>query len=95
MLDTVVRKLVEWRYERALRQFYLGNSVKVCERQLPDAVDAPTRASAGSSTCPATTTSTSTRRCPGNALTIGSQDPMIVFGLDAAASGSARASSAP
>jgi Zn-dependent protease with chaperone function len=36
MLDTVVRKLVEWRYERALRQFYLGNSVKVGERQLPD-----------------------------------------------------------
>ena len=35
MLDTVVRKLVEFRYERALRQFYLGNSVKVSERQLP------------------------------------------------------------
>jgi len=36
MLDTVVRKLIELRYERALRQFYLGNSVKVSERQLPD-----------------------------------------------------------
>ena len=36
MLDTVVRKLIEWRYERALRQFYLGNSVRVCEQQLPD-----------------------------------------------------------
>jgi Zn-dependent protease with chaperone function len=36
MLDTVVRKLIEWRYERALRQFYLGNSVKVGEQQLPD-----------------------------------------------------------
>jgi Zn-dependent protease with chaperone function len=36
MLDTVVRKLVEWRYERALRQFYLGNAVKVGEQQLPD-----------------------------------------------------------
>ena len=36
MLDTVVRKLVEFRYERALRQFYLGNSIKVGERQLPD-----------------------------------------------------------
>src|ERR1022692_1436005 len=35
MLDTVVRKLVEWRYERALRQFYLGNSIKVGEQQLP------------------------------------------------------------
>ena len=38
MLDTVVRKLIECRYERALRQFYLGNSVKVSERQLPGAV---------------------------------------------------------
>ncbi|MGH2916428.1 MAG: M48 family metallopeptidase [Solirubrobacteraceae bacterium] len=36
MLDTVVRKLIEFRYERALRQFYLGNSVKISERQLPD-----------------------------------------------------------
>jgi Zn-dependent protease with chaperone function len=36
MLDTVARKLVEWRYERALRQFYLGNSVKVGEHQLPE-----------------------------------------------------------
>src|SRR2546421_8472814 len=35
MLDPVVRKLIEWRYERALRQFYLGNSVKVGESQLP------------------------------------------------------------
>jgi Zn-dependent protease with chaperone function len=36
MLDTVVRKLIEWRFERALRQFYLGNSVKVGEQQLPE-----------------------------------------------------------
>jgi Zn-dependent protease with chaperone function len=36
MLDAVVRKLIEWRYERALRQFYMGNSVQVGERQLPD-----------------------------------------------------------
>ena len=36
MLDTVVRKLIEWQYERALRQLYLGNSLKVGEHQLPD-----------------------------------------------------------
>jgi Zn-dependent protease with chaperone function len=36
MLDSVIRKLIEWRYERALRQFYLGNSVKVSEHQLPE-----------------------------------------------------------
>src|SRR5258708_8126800 len=36
MLDTVVRKLIEWRFERARRQFFLGNSVKVGEAQLPE-----------------------------------------------------------
>jgi Zn-dependent protease with chaperone function len=36
MLDTVVRKLVEWGFERAMRQFYLGNSVKISEHQLPE-----------------------------------------------------------
>jgi Zn-dependent protease with chaperone function len=36
MLDTLVRKLIEWRYERALRQFYLGNSIKISEQQLPE-----------------------------------------------------------
>ncbi len=36
MLETVVRRLIEWRYERALRQFYLGNSVKVGEHQLSE-----------------------------------------------------------
>ena len=36
MLDTVVRKLIEWGYERALRQMYLGNSIRVGEQQLPE-----------------------------------------------------------
>ena len=36
MLDTVVRKLIEWGYERALRQAYLANSVRIGENQLPD-----------------------------------------------------------
>jgi Zn-dependent protease with chaperone function len=36
MLDTVVRKLIEWRYERAIRQMFLGNALKVSERQLPE-----------------------------------------------------------
>ena len=36
MLDTVVRKLVEFSYERALRQSFLGNSVKLSDRQLPE-----------------------------------------------------------
>src|SRR5580700_5528278 len=33
-LDTVVRKLIELGYERALRQAYLGSSVRLSEDQL-------------------------------------------------------------
>ncbi len=36
MLDTVVRKLIEWGYERAFRQAFLANSVRIGENQLPD-----------------------------------------------------------
>jgi len=36
MPDTLVRRLIEWRYERALRQFYLGTSLKVSEEQCAD-----------------------------------------------------------
>jgi Zn-dependent protease with chaperone function len=34
MMDTVVRKLIEWRYERAIRQTYLSNSVRAGETQV-------------------------------------------------------------
>jgi len=36
MLDVVTRRLIEFGYERALRQAYLGASVKIGPRQLPD-----------------------------------------------------------
>jgi Zn-dependent protease with chaperone function len=36
MLDVLVRRLIELRYERALRQAYLGRSLKVSEQQCPD-----------------------------------------------------------
>jgi len=36
MLDYVVRKLIEFGYERALRQTYLGSSVRLGTDQLPD-----------------------------------------------------------
>jgi Zn-dependent protease with chaperone function len=77
MLDTVVRKLVEFRYERALRQFYLGNSVKIGERQLPDLW------AAHSGVCRVLDTPDSydlyvSSAVTANARTIGSQHPMIV-----------------
>jgi Zn-dependent protease with chaperone function len=36
MLDVVTRRLIEFGYERALRQTYLGGSIKLGPRQLPD-----------------------------------------------------------
>jgi Zn-dependent protease with chaperone function len=79
MLDTVVRKLVEFSFERALRQDLLGNSVKVSERQLPDLwasyrgvhriLDMP-----GDYDLYVSTT------VSWNAVTIGSQSPMLVMG---------------
>ena len=81
MLDVVVRKLIEFRYERALRQFYLGNSIKVSERQLPGlhasyrgvrhVLDMPADYDLYVSSSPL---------LGFNALTIGSQNPMIVIG---------------
>jgi Zn-dependent protease with chaperone function len=82
VLDKVVRKLVEYGYERSLRQSYLGDSIKVSERQLPELY----------------ASYTGVHRIldmPGeydlyvtgglgplawNALTIGSQNPMLVMG---------------
>src|SRR5690349_2261509 len=77
MLDTVVRKLVEYRYERALRQFYLGNSVKISERQLPAlwaAYQGVTRILDMPARCELYVSSS----VEANAHTIGSRDPMIV-----------------
>ncbi len=78
MLDTVVRKLIEFRYERALRQFYLGNSVKVGERQLPDLW------ASHQSVCkildmPSTYDLYVSASITANAHTIGSQNPIVVF----------------
>ncbi len=79
MLDTVVRKLVEYRYERALRQFYLGNSVKVSEHQLPD-LWASHRGVCQILDMPAEYDLYVSSSIQFNAQTIGSQNPMIVFG---------------
>src|ERR671925_1979235 len=37
MMDTVVRKLIEFGYERALRQVFLAGSVRLGSEQLPEA----------------------------------------------------------
>lgn len=78
MLDTVVRKLIEWQYERALRQFYLGNSVKVGERQLSD-LWAEHKDVCRILDMPDVYDLYVTSAVPGGAQTIGSGSPMIVF----------------
>ncbi|HZE04413.1 MAG TPA: M48 family metallopeptidase, partial [Solirubrobacteraceae bacterium] len=79
MLDTVVRKLVEFGYERALRQFYLGNSVRITERQLPD-VWASYQGVRRILDMPEDYDIYVTSAIPWNAYAIGSSKPMIVLG---------------
>ncbi len=79
MLDTVVRKLIEWQYERALRQMYLSNSVRVGEQQLPDLW------SHHVAVCkildmPRTYDLYVTDTVTANAMAIGSQNPIVVAG---------------
>ncbi|HEY2436727.1 MAG TPA: hypothetical protein VGH93_06065, partial [Solirubrobacteraceae bacterium] len=78
MLDTVVRKLIEWGYERAIRQYYLGNSVKISENQLPD-VGAAQQGVCRILDMPEVYSLYVTSPVPGVAQAIGSTKPMIVM----------------
>jgi Zn-dependent protease with chaperone function len=79
MLETVVRKLVEFSYERALRQFYLGNSIRASERQLPQ-LYASYRGVSHILDMPDEYDLYVTSSLSFNALTIGSSKPMIIVG---------------
>jgi len=79
MLDTVVRKLIEWQYERAMRQMFLSNSVRVGERQLPD-LWAHHLAVCRILDMPRTYDLYVTDTIVPNALAIGSQNPIVVVG---------------
>ena len=78
MLDTVVRKLVEFRYERALRQFYLGNSIRISDRQLP-ALWASYQGVCKILDMPSEYDLYVSSSVGGNARAIGSKNPMIVM----------------
>jgi Zn-dependent protease with chaperone function len=79
MLDTVVRRLVEFSYERALRQTFLGNSVRVGERQLPEVWSAYRGVAHILDMEPENDVYVSSS-IQWNAVTIGSKRPMIVLG---------------
>jgi Zn-dependent protease with chaperone function len=79
MLDRVVRKLIEWQYERAMRQMYLSNSVRVGERQLPE-LWSHQIAVCQILDMPRTYDLYVTDTVVANAMAIGSQNPIVVVG---------------
>ena len=78
MLDTLVRKLIEWRYERALRQRALGTALKVGESQLPD-LWAAHEAACRVLDMPQAYDLYVTQGVMGLATVVGTQNPMIVL----------------
>ncbi len=78
MLDTVVRRLIEFGYERAFRQGFLASSVKLGERQLPEVWALYTDALA-TLDLPETYDLYVTQNPIANAAAIGSGKPMIVL----------------
>jgi Zn-dependent protease with chaperone function len=78
MLDPLVRRLIEWRYERALRQFYLGTSLKVSDQQCLE-LWASHSAACRILDLPEVYELYLTTPVRGIAQTIGSKKPMIVL----------------
>jgi Zn-dependent protease with chaperone function len=78
MLDQVVRKLIEFGYERALRQVFMGGSVKIGPDQLPDAWAAH-RAALARLDIAEIPELYLTQFPITNAATIGSERPMVVI----------------
>jgi Zn-dependent protease with chaperone function len=77
-LDSVMRKLIELGYERALRQSYLGSSVRLSEDQLPEVWRVHARAYATLDLEPAPDLYL-TQFPIANAITIGSGKPIVVI----------------
>jgi Zn-dependent protease with chaperone function len=78
MLDQVVRKLIEFGYERALRQAYLGSSVRLGPDQLPEVWRVYEQVLA-TLDMPETYDLYVTQVPVANAMTIGSEKPIIVM----------------
>src|ERR671910_459258 len=77
MLDQVVRKLIEFGYERALRQVFMGGSVKLGSDQLPE-VWAAHRAALARLDIAELPELYLTQFPVANAAAIGSERPMVV-----------------
>jgi Zn-dependent protease with chaperone function len=77
MLDTVIRRLIEFQYERAFRQLLLANSVKRGPDQLPDVYRGYERALEALD-LPETYDLSQTPFPVANAAAVGSEKPMVV-----------------
>jgi Zn-dependent protease with chaperone function len=78
MLDVVVRKLIEFGYERALRQVFLAGSVRLGSEQLPEAWAAH-RAACARLDLPEVPDLYLTQFPVTNAAAIGSERPMVLL----------------
>ena len=78
MLDAVVRRLIEFQYERAFRQILLGSSVKLGPDQLPELWESYERLLA-TLDMPATYDLYLTQYPIPNAAAIGAKQPMILI----------------
>jgi Zn-dependent protease with chaperone function len=77
-LDAVVRKLIEFRYERAFRQAMLASSIRIGPDQLPD-VWASYRRALDTLDMPGLYDLYLTQAPVSNALAIGAESPMILL----------------
>ncbi len=78
MLDTVIRKLTELQYERAFRQIYLANSVRIGPDQLPNIWNSYLRV-LNTLDMPEQYELYITQTPIANAMTIGADKPIIVL----------------
>jgi Zn-dependent protease with chaperone function len=77
LLDTVVKKLTEWTYERRLRQLLLGQAVRLGEDQMPTAW-ALQRQCANTLDVERVPALYVTQDAQGNAMTIGTHEPVTL-----------------
>jgi Zn-dependent protease with chaperone function len=77
MLETLVRRLVEWGYEKAMRQSLISSGIRVSEQQLPELWSSH-RTAVRVLDLPQTPPLYVTAWIDGQAVALGAQKPMIV-----------------
>ncbi len=78
MLDKAIKKMTEWSFEKRLRQMYLGNAIRLGEDQVPSvwAMQRQCAHTLDVAECPKLYV---TQNPQGNALTIGTHEPITLI----------------